>query len=170
MRIKNPLLSASATKRFDAALDVLRTLSKFWLNAAILQHLFEGSSDRLRDELRIGKKQKHKRNIHHQHKQQRSLPVNVNIPMSASPQESISAASGSTETVVMGSFGSSQSGDWSNNTLVNCQPLDSDGQGANHSIFDVSIGQQVDWMALYWDNSGFDSLSPFQEMGLHQPT
>jgi transcriptional regulatory protein AMDR len=55
MRVTNPILSANAMRRFDSALDILRSLAEYWLNAEIVLRLFEDSSERMRQELRVGK-------------------------------------------------------------------------------------------------------------------
>jgi hypothetical protein len=55
MRMSNPLLSINATSKFDTALVVLGSMSQFWLNAGIIQRLFEDSSERLQHELQIGR-------------------------------------------------------------------------------------------------------------------
>lgn len=55
MRVANPILAANAIRKFDTALEVMRALSEYWLNADIILRLFEESSERLRNELRLGR-------------------------------------------------------------------------------------------------------------------
>ncbi|KAK4911329.1 hypothetical protein LTR49_020066 [Elasticomyces elasticus] len=55
MRVSNPVLVANAIRRFDTALDVLRALAEHWLNADIILRLFADSSERVRNELRLGR-------------------------------------------------------------------------------------------------------------------
>ncbi|EXJ86923.1 hypothetical protein A1O3_03877 [Capronia epimyces CBS 606.96] len=58
MRTANPILAVDALRRFDVALDCLAILAGYWLNAEIILRLFEESSERLQQELRIGKARK----------------------------------------------------------------------------------------------------------------
>ncbi|OQV01288.1 Fungal specific transcription factor domain-containing protein [Cladophialophora immunda] len=58
MRTANPILAVDALRKFDIALDSLRTLAEYWLNADIILRLFEESSERLQQELKIGKARK----------------------------------------------------------------------------------------------------------------
>lgn len=55
IRVANPVLSANAARKFDIALEVLRSLSEYWFNAEIILRLFEDSSERLKQQLLIGK-------------------------------------------------------------------------------------------------------------------
>lgn len=55
MRVANPILAANAIRRFDTALEVMRALAEYWLNADVILRLFEESSERLRNELRLGR-------------------------------------------------------------------------------------------------------------------
>jgi hypothetical protein len=58
MRTANPILAVYSLRRFDVALDCLRLLADYWLNADIVLRLFEESSERLQQELKIGKARK----------------------------------------------------------------------------------------------------------------
>lgn len=55
IRVPNPVLSSNATRKFDIALEVLRSLSEYWFNAEIILRLFEDSSETLKQLLLIGK-------------------------------------------------------------------------------------------------------------------
>lgn len=55
IRVTNPVLSSNAIRKFDIALEILRSLSEYWFNAEIILRLFEDSSDRLKQQLPIGK-------------------------------------------------------------------------------------------------------------------
>lgn len=55
MRTANPILAANAMRKFETALEILRSLSDHWFNAEILLHLFEDSSEILKQQLSIGK-------------------------------------------------------------------------------------------------------------------
>jgi hypothetical protein len=127
MRISNPLLSANATNKFDTALDVLRALSKFWLNAGIIQRLFEDSSERLQHELQIG----------------RSTALSSQDPPYATFPDSAEG--------VQENAGFSQ---WAH--------TDSRQHGHDTS------NEQLNWTNLYWENSGFQYLSPYGDLALYQ--
>lgn len=55
IRVTNPVLSSNAIRKFEIALEILRSLSEYWFNAEIILRLFEDSSDRLKQQLPIGK-------------------------------------------------------------------------------------------------------------------
>ncbi|EXJ88123.1 hypothetical protein A1O1_05051 [Capronia coronata CBS 617.96] len=55
MRTANPILAVDALRRFDVALECLSILAEYWLNAEIILRLFEESSERLQQELKIGR-------------------------------------------------------------------------------------------------------------------
>ncbi|KAF7547457.1 hypothetical protein G7046_g8998 [Stylonectria norvegica] len=55
IRVSNPILSGHARARFDSALGILRSLAEHWLNAESILRLFDDSSERMRQELQIGK-------------------------------------------------------------------------------------------------------------------
>ncbi|KAH8666996.1 fungal-specific transcription factor domain-containing protein [Xylariales sp. PMI_506] len=141
MRVKNPVLGTKAMAKFDTALGALRALSDYWLNARIIQQLFEESSERLRQELRIGRS-------------------TVPPPMV------------------------SQNVDYTpfNDSGVSVQD-DSDGlsapwcymEGVAHDdsrdpgLPEMNNNGLLDWSHLYWENSGFNCMNSFGDLGLYQP-
>ncbi|CAM1508668.1 Fc.00g055160.m01.CDS01 [Cosmosporella sp. VM-42] len=131
IRVANPLLSAYAKRRFDSALDALRSLAEYWLNAESILRLFEDSSERMQQELRIGK----------------TLPTTA---------ESFNEHTVSGEDVH--SQDTLRPGGWE--SLISSPTTALQRIGV--------LNDQLDWTNMYWENSGFTSLSPFTDVGLYQ--
>ncbi|KAI0130409.1 hypothetical protein BJ170DRAFT_314214 [Xylariales sp. AK1849] len=134
MRMKNPVLGANAMGKFDVAFEVLRSLSEFWLNAEIILRLFEDSSERLQQELHIGK------NAVQAGHDPRYTPF---ADSAVSVQET------------------SELPQWPHNGVPQVD--------AGLTLPSTS-SEQLYWTSLYWENSGFDYMSPFEDFGLYQPT
>ncbi|KAK9778965.1 putative Zn(2)-C6 fungal-type domain-containing protein [Seiridium cardinale] len=136
MRVKNPVLGANASSKFDSALEVLRSLSEFWLNAEIIQRLFEDSSERLQQELQIGKKTA-------QSSQDSGLGTDVTDSPANLPE--------------------------SHAHVIQWPQIEAVAQPEGLSNLGPP-SEQLDWTYLYWENSGFNYMSPFADIGFCQPT
>lgn len=133
-RIANPVLATNAMRRFDTALEVLRSLAEYWLNAEIILRLFEESSERLQQDLPIGKAT-HKSN---------ASSNDLNATSTAD-----SAIGMSDQALALGPG-------WHGVMSQSSTALPT-----NH------FNDQFDWSNLYWENSGFPSLSPYADMNFY---
>ena len=131
IRVSNPILSAYAKRRFDSALDALRLLAEYWLNAESILRLFEDSSERMQQELRIGK----------------SVPIT---------EENLAERCDSAGDII--SQDTLQADGWA--CLISSPTTALQHIGV--------LNDQLDWRNMYWENSGFTSLSPFTDIGLCQ--
>lgn len=134
IRVSNPILSANAMRRFDSALDIMRSLAEYWLNAEIILRLFEDSSERMRQELRIGK----------------------SAPKSSKNDGLVTQNSDTCMDM--------HSHDDSHETWQSFLPT-------SDAIGQIGmLSEHVDWTNMYWENSGFPSLSPYGDLGLYPST
>lgn len=131
MRVGNPILAANALRRFDTALEVLQALAEYWLNAEIIFRLFEESSERLQQDLRIGK----------------AIRTATRPAVSDHQEPWTSHASEPEVTLTDPTLSATN---W--HSLFPTEPAI---MPSNNGIEDT------DWNNLYWENSGFPSLSPF---------
>lgn len=132
MRVTNPILSANAMRKFDSALDILRSLAEYWLNAEIILRLFEDSSERMRQELGIGKS-----------------------ASKSSKDDGLVTQNPDAATDIQGDV---------HETWQSFLPT-------NEAISQIGmLSEHVDWTNMYWENSGFPSLSPYGDLGLYPPT
>ncbi|EFW98919.1 acetamidase regulatory protein [Grosmannia clavigera kw1407] len=164
IRVTNPVLAAHAMRRFDSAMDIMRRLAAFWLNAEIILRLFEDSSERLRAQLVIGKSSVSTGSIdsaispavdqpHHTREQQQPL----------SPSQAIDPA-----TVAMASHAHGFGMPGPQHVDVLQALMLSPATTLQQHM--ASVNEQLDWTNLYWENSGFTSLSPFAEMRMYPPS
>ena len=152
MRVSNPILAANAMRRFDTALEVLRSLAEYWLNAEIILRLFEESSERLQNDLRIGKATQ---KLSH-HPSSNSLNDGVFHGSQHSGLDIAYATSSSLETAGLPT-----------GLAPSWQRLfpQHDTASVTTAAGNESAMENMDWNHLYWDNSGFAGLSPFGNGG-----
>jgi hypothetical protein len=132
MRTANPILAVDALRRFDVARDCLRSLAEYWLNAEIILRLFEESSERLQQELKIGKARK--------------FPHG-----NGTNTETLDSSATGPDEGEGGGGDDLSNIDWRDLYSYNQDALQTaEGQNAN-----------VDWGDQYWDNAGFSLLDAF---------
>lgn len=134
IRVANPILSANAMRRFDSALDIMRSLAEYWFNAEIVLRLFEDSSERMRQELGIGKS------------------------AAKNPKDDDLITPNSDSGVDLQSQG--EAPDTWHSFLPTHDTMGHIGMPSEH----------MDWTNMYWENSGFPSLSPYTDLGLYPST
>ena len=132
MRIANPVLATTAMRRFDAALEVLRSLAEYWLNAELILRLFEESSERLQQVLHIGKATGKRSSANDEETEN---PLTFEPGMNTSDQAL------------------TQVPDWGRLMSQSSSTM----APASH------FNDQFEWSNIYWENSGFPSLSPYNE-------
>ncbi|EPE02145.1 acetamidase regulatory protein [Ophiostoma piceae UAMH 11346] len=193
IRMANPILAGHAMQRFDSAMDILRRLSGIWLNAEIILRLFEDSSERTRAELLIGKGESRSAATGQTNS---SANTNANgIPHEGSNGGShgggraiyTSTAASQGPTYDPSDLGRSSGHETSvtaaaysphppqgpvtpGGTSVpmdSLQPLVLSSSASMQQQQLVPMNEQLDWTSLYWENSGFSSLSPFSDMPMY---
>ena len=189
IRMANPILAGHAMQRFDSAMDILRRLSGIWLNAEIILRLFEDSSERTRAELLIGKGESRSAATG-----QTSSSASANVPhgeSSGSTNTGMRAvytcgAASEGPTYAPSDLGrsshemSSTAAAYSPHPshrpetpggtgvpMDNLQPLVLSSSVSMQQQQLVPMNEQLDWTSLYWENSGFSSVSPFSDMPMY---